>query len=115
MVSLSLFLIDSPFSLFRRGNLLAVRTRRLSIFQHPPIGSRRTRNLFLFPAMAFALAVAVFFSYVKFFMRTFGTRHVAVAHWFIPLAFGLGILLMDEGRKFIVRRHPKSLLAWLAW
>jgi sodium/potassium-transporting ATPase subunit alpha len=65
--------------------------------------------------MAVALAIAVFFSYVEFFMKTFLTRHVAVEHWFIPMGFGLGILLLDETPKFFIQKYPKSLLAWLAW
>ncbi|KAE8235806.1 hypothetical protein A4X06_0g9750, partial [Tilletia controversa] len=32
-------------------NLLSIRTRRLSIFQKPPIGRRETSNLMMFPAM----------------------------------------------------------------
>lgn len=39
-------------------NLLTVRTRYLSIFQAPPIGKKETRNLWIIPAVLFALAVA---------------------------------------------------------
>lgn len=38
-------------------NLLAIRTRRLSIFQQPPIFNRQTQNILLFPAMVFALCI----------------------------------------------------------
>jgi sodium/potassium-transporting ATPase subunit alpha len=38
-------------------NLLATRTRRLSIFQQPPIFKKETQNLALFPAMLFALCI----------------------------------------------------------
>ncbi|KAK0185050.1 hypothetical protein F5146DRAFT_1105906 [Armillaria mellea] len=38
-------------------NLLATRTRRLSLFQQNPLGSN-TRNVFIFPAMAAALIIA---------------------------------------------------------
>lgn len=40
-------------------NLMCTRTRRLSILQQPPIIRRSTSNYYLFPAMAFALAVGV--------------------------------------------------------
>ena len=39
-------------------NLLATRTRRLSIFQQPPIFNRDTQNLLLFPAMMLAIVIA---------------------------------------------------------
>jgi sodium/potassium-transporting ATPase subunit alpha len=39
-------------------NLMATRTRRLSLFQSPPIGKRETQNLYLFPAILFALVIA---------------------------------------------------------
>jgi sodium/potassium-transporting ATPase subunit alpha len=38
-------------------NLLATRTRRLSIFQQPPILNKDTQNLLLFPAMLFAILI----------------------------------------------------------
>jgi sodium/potassium-transporting ATPase subunit alpha len=38
-------------------NLLATRTRRLSIFQQPPILNKDTQNLLLFPAMIFAIVI----------------------------------------------------------
>ncbi|KAF8754621.1 cation transport ATPase (P-type) family [Rhizoctonia solani] len=91
------------------GNLLATRSRKLSIFQHKPSG-----NWYIFPAMICALVIGIFFSYVPFFQKTFLTER-PVEHYFLPVAFGLGILLLDEARKFMVRRYPNGLLAKLAW
>ena len=54
-------------------NLLSTRTRRLSIFQQSPIGSKETRNLRLFPAMGIALSVAVL--YVS-------ARHFCLKEWY---------------------------------
>ncbi|EDU50209.1 MgtA, Cation transport ATPase [Pyrenophora tritici-repentis] len=96
-------------------NLLATRTRTLSIFQQPPILNKATQNLSLFPAMIFAIVVAFIFNYIPSLQRTVGTRSVPVEHWFLPAAFGLGLLLLDEGRKYCVRRWPKGLLAKIAW
>ncbi|QRW20817.1 calcium-transporting ATPase [Rhizoctonia solani] len=79
------------------GNLLATRSRKLSIFQHKPSG-----NWYIFPAMICALVIGIFFSYVPFFQKTFLTRGVPVEHYFLPVAFGLGILLLDEARKFMI-------------
>ncbi|CAE7108182.1 unnamed protein product [Rhizoctonia solani] len=92
------------------GNLLATRSRKLSIFQHRPSG-----NWYIFPAMICALAIGIFFSYVPFFQKTFLTRGVPVEYYFLPVTFGIGLLLLDEGRKYMVRRYPNGLLAKLAW
>lgn len=97
------------------GNALAVRTRRLSILQHPPFFNPNTANYYLIPAMFAAAAVAFFFLYVPVFQNIFLTRHIPVEYIFIPFGFALGILLIDEARKFCVRRYPRGLLAKMAW
>ncbi|KAF2763245.1 P-type ATPase-like protein [Pseudovirgaria hyperparasitica] len=96
-------------------NLMAVRTRRLSILQHPPLFRVDTRNVYLFPAIVFALLIAVFFNYVPTFQQNLSTSTIPVAHWFLPMAFGMAILLLDEGRKFWLRKYPHSIIARLAW
>ncbi|KAI1389342.1 calcium ATPase [Hypoxylon trugodes] len=96
-------------------NLLAVRTRRWSIFQHPPAFNKTTQNLYLFPAIAFALSMAVLWLYIPQLQSVLGTSPVPVEHWFLPFAFGLFIMLFDEGRKFLVRRYPNGIAAKLAW
>ena len=102
-------------------NLMAVRTRRLSIFQHPPCFGKdkttgmTTSNWALFPAIVFALAVAVFWLYVPKLQQTLATSSVPAEHFFLPAAFGLGMLLLDEGRKYCVRRWPGGLADRLAW
>nr|XP_031860422.1 uncharacterized protein CI109_004032 [Kwoniella shandongensis]KAA5527494.1 hypothetical protein CI109_004032 [Kwoniella shandongensis] len=99
------------------GNLLSTRTRRLSIFQSNPFSlkDKETGNWRILPAMLASLAFLFFFSYVPFFQKTFLTRGVEVKHVFIPLGFALGILVLDETRKYLVRRYPKGLLAKIAW
>ncbi|KAE8356040.1 hypothetical protein BDV28DRAFT_161956 [Aspergillus coremiiformis] len=77
-------------------NLMAIRTRRLSIFQHPPALNKNTQNLLLFPAIAFALCMAVFWLYVPAFQQALGTSAVPAEHYFLPAAFGLGILLVSR-------------------
>jgi magnesium-transporting ATPase (P-type) len=96
-------------------NLLAVRTRRLSIFQQPPILNRNTRNWHLLPAILFALIMAIFWLYIPAIQDVLGTTSVPIEHFFLPAAFGLGIILLDEARKYAVRRWPTGLLAKLAW
>ena len=97
------------------GNLLATRTRRLSILQQPPVGNSATSNYWLFPAGVIAIGVGTLFSYIPGIQNVFGTRGVPVKVWFIPLSFALGILVLDELRKLVVRTYPKSLLAKAAW
>ncbi|GLB08300.1 hypothetical protein AtubIFM57258_004188 [Aspergillus tubingensis] len=96
-------------------NLMAVRTRRLSIFSHPPAFNKQTQNLLLFPAILFALAMAVFWLYIPPLQRVLDTSSVPVEHYFLPAAFGLGILILDELRKAGVRRWPGGVLDRLAW
>lgn len=98
------------------GNLLATRTRRLSIFQHPPIFNKEGKgNPMLIPAMVCALLLCIFFSYVPFFQNTFLTRGIPVEYIFLPFSFALGLLFVDEARKYLVRQHPNGFLARIAW
>ncbi|KAI0596143.1 Na,H/K antiporter P-type ATPase [Biscogniauxia sp. FL1348] len=96
-------------------NLLAVRTRRWSIFQHPPIFNRKTSNLYLFPAILFALCMAILWLYIPELQPVLGTYPAPVEHWFFPFAFGMFILLFDEVRKYMVRKCPKGVVAKFAW
>ncbi|RGP76726.1 h+ k+-exchanging atpase [Fusarium longipes] len=96
-------------------NLMATRTRRLSIFQHPPLFNRDTQNWYLFPAIIFSLAMAIFWLYIPPLRPVLGTTAVPVEHWFLPFAFGMFQLLLDEGRKFAVRKWPNGILAKMAW
>jgi sodium/potassium-transporting ATPase subunit alpha len=96
-------------------NLMAVRTRRLSIFQHPPAFNKRTQNLLLFPAILFAFCMAIFWLYIPQLQVVLGTSNVPVEHFFLPMAFGIGILCLDELRKAGVRRWPNGFLAKCAW
>ncbi|KAL4907192.1 hypothetical protein BDW74DRAFT_148734 [Aspergillus multicolor] len=109
----SIYFVNLVFMQF--FNLLAVRTRRLSIFQQPPLGNTATQNLLLFPAMLFALCIVFLFLYIPDLHDSLGTTVVPVEHFFLPVAFGIGLLLLDEGRKFAVRRRPGGLVARVAW
>lgn len=96
-------------------SLMALRTRRLSIFQHPPLFNKATQNWYLFPAMAFALVMAIFWLYIPKLQQTLATSNVPAEHFFLPAAFGLGIIFLDEARKWAVRKWPKGVLAKIAW
>lgn len=96
-------------------NLLAVRTRRLSIFQHPPFFNKDTQNLYLIPSVIFSLVIAFIWLYPKPIRDTLDTAPVPVEYWFLPMATGTGLLLLDEARKFFVRKYPEGILARMAW
>lgn len=95
-------------------NVMALRTRHLSIFTHPPLFNRNTHNWFLFPAILFALVIALIFTLVPG-IDFLGCAPVPVAHWFIPMAFGIGLLCVDELRKMLKRRYPGGTVAKIAW
>jgi sodium/potassium-transporting ATPase subunit alpha len=96
-------------------NLMSTRTRRLSIFQQPPAFNKNTQNLYLFPAILFALCVVFIFLYIPGLQKVLGTTRVPVENFFLPMAFGLWLLLSDETRKYCVRRWPKGPIARIAW
>ncbi|KAH9059426.1 sodium-potassium ATPase [Lactarius deliciosus] len=94
------------------GNLLSTRTRRSSIFQQPPTWGV---NRMVIPSAICALLIGIFFCYVPVFHNIFQTSNIPAKHFFIPLTFALALLILDETRKLIVRKYPKSFLAWIAW
>ncbi|EEP78988.1 Na/K ATPase alpha 1 isoform [Uncinocarpus reesii 1704] len=96
-------------------NLLATRTRRLSIFQQPPLFNKQTQNPLLFAGMVWSLFIVFIFCYIPGIQDTVDTTSVPVEYFFIPVAFGIGILLLDETRKYFVRGSPNGILAKLAW
>ena len=65
--------------------------------------------------MVMSLAIAIFVTEQPGIQRIFGTERVPIEFWFIPLPLALGILMMDEIRKLIVRTWPKGFLARIAW
>lgn len=61
------------------------------------------------------LVIAIFVTEVPDIQSLFGTASIPLKFWFIPLPLALGILIMDEMRKLIVRLFPRSLIAKAAW
>lgn len=53
--------------------------------------------------------------YIPGLQNSVATTTVPVEHFFLPVAFGLGLLFLDEVRKYCVRRWPNGLLAKIAW
>ncbi|KAG2112549.1 uncharacterized protein F5147DRAFT_71235 [Suillus discolor] len=96
------------------GTLLSVRNRRVSILQSNPLWGPR-RNLLVLVGMSGTILICIVNLYGAGFQQVFYTRPIPGMFWGLPFTFALGILLMDETRKAIVRRYPKSFIAWLAW
>jgi sodium/potassium-transporting ATPase subunit alpha len=96
------------------GNILAVRNRRLSILQADPITEKR-RNPWLLLSMLISFSIAVFVTEVPGLQKLFLTASVPIEFWVIPIPLALGILLMDEIRKLLVRQFPKGPIARVAW
>jgi sodium/potassium-transporting ATPase subunit alpha len=65
--------------------------------------------------MIFAVVVVFIFCYIASLQDTIDTRTVSVEHWFLPVAFGFGLLIIDEARKYCVRMWPNGILAKIAW
>jgi len=96
------------------GNILSVRSKRMSILQADPIRPAR-RNPWLPLAMIMSLAIAIFVTEVHGIQSIFNTTSVPLEYWFIPLGLALGVLVMDELRKALVRLFPKGPIAWVSW
>ncbi|KAF1801111.1 hypothetical protein FB192DRAFT_1429110 [Mucor lusitanicus] len=96
------------------GNVLATRTRRLSIAQANPLWGPN-QNLYLFAAMVGSLAIALIVLYVPVFNVYLGTAPIPTQFWFIPFGWAAFIIAMDEGRKLFARKFPNSLFGKLAW
>ncbi|KAI5239616.1 putative Na/K ATPase alpha 1 subunit [Aureobasidium subglaciale] len=96
------------------GNLLSVRSKRMSILQADPFRAER-RNPWLLAGMVVSFAIAIFVTMVPGIQTIFGTATVPLEFWLIPIPLALGILIMDEIRKVLVRSFPNGVLAKIAW
>ncbi|KAJ5247284.1 hypothetical protein N7468_002267 [Penicillium chermesinum] len=96
------------------GNILSVRSKRMSILQADPIRPAR-RNPWLPLAMLISLVIAIFVTEEPGLQSLFLTASVPIKWWFIPLGLAVGILCMDELRKLLVRLFPKGPVAWVSW
>jgi sodium/potassium-transporting ATPase subunit alpha len=88
------------------GGLLAARNRRVSILNSNPLWGPR-RNLVVPIGMVGTALVGITNLYGPGLQRVFGTTPIPGKFWGLPFAFALGILLVDETRKLIVRSYPK--------
>jgi sodium/potassium-transporting ATPase subunit alpha len=85
----------------------------VSILQADPIRKKR-RNPWLLAGAAISLSIAVFVTEQSGIQTIFGTASVPIEFWLLPLPLALGILMMDETRKLIVRTWPKEPISRIA-
>jgi sodium/potassium-transporting ATPase subunit alpha len=96
------------------GGLLSIRNRRVSIINSNPLWGPR-RNLAVPAGMLATALIGVANLYGPGLQRVFLTTPIPSKFWGIPFGFALGILMVDETRKLIVRTYPKSIIAKMAW
>ncbi|EED16394.1 Na/K ATPase alpha 1 subunit, putative [Talaromyces stipitatus ATCC 10500] len=97
------------------GNILSVRNKRLSILQADPIVRKERRNPWLLASAVISLAIAVFVTEEPGLQRIFQTASAPIEFWLYPIPLAVGILLMDEIRKLVVRMWPRGWIARIAW
>jgi sodium/potassium-transporting ATPase subunit alpha len=95
--------------LMQYGVLLAVRNRRVSVLQSNPLWGPRRNYMILF-GMVGTVIVAIVVLYGPGLQAVFGTAPIPGMFWGLPFAFAVGILLIDEARKIIVRQFPEVCL-----
>ena len=88
------------------GGLLAARNRRVSIINSSPLWGPR-RNLIVPVGMVATVLIGVTNLYGRGLQKVFGTIPIPGMFWGIPFSFALGVLIMDEIRKLLVRTYPK--------
>jgi sodium/potassium-transporting ATPase subunit alpha len=88
------------------GVLLSVRNRRFSALNSNPLWGPR-QNLAVPAGMVATALIAVTNLYGPGLNRVFRTAPIPGMFWGLPFTFALGILIVDETRKLIVRMYPK--------
>ncbi|KAK4047193.1 hypothetical protein OIO90_006256 [Microbotryomycetes sp. JL221] len=91
-------------------NLNSTRNKKMSILQNGP-----HRNPWLALGPVISLVIAVFVTEQPGMQKLFGTASVPIRFWLIPVPLGLGLLVMDEIRKLLVRTWPKGPVARVSW
>ena len=88
--------------------ILAVRNRRVSILNSSPLWGPR-RNSAIPVGLLLSALIGVVNLYGPGLQNVFSTFPTPSKFWGIPFGFALGILIMDETRKMIVRSYPKVM------
>ena len=95
------------------GNIFITRTHKVSLFRSFPV-LKAHRNLWIFLAQITSVILLIVIIYVPFINNIFGTRPIPAEFYFIPLAFCVVFIAIDEVRKLFFRRGVKPFVdtAW---
>jgi Ca2+-transporting ATPase len=85
------------------GNVFCCRTDRESIFK---VGL--FSNKLVLWGIISEIALIFIFVYTPFFQKIFGLAPIGLKDWVLLFTFGPVILLLEEGRKFLLRRQPRG-------
>lgn len=92
--------------LMQYGVVLSIRNRRYTtIYSNPLWGPRQ--NLAIPMGMVATVLIAIANLYGPGLQRVFATQPILGMFWGLPFCFALGVLIMDELRKLVVRTYPK--------
>jgi sodium/potassium-transporting ATPase subunit alpha len=100
--------------LFQFFNYFATRTRYTSIIEHNPFWGKG-QNWHVFATMIISACIQLLITQVGWFNRTFGTGPVPVKYVMPTLGFGTLWLIIDELRKWCIRKFPRGPIAKIAW
>jgi P-type Ca2+ transporter type 2C len=85
------------------GNVFCCRTDRESVFK---VGF--FKNKLVLAGIVSEIALILIFVYTPFFQKVFGTAPLGLKDWVFLLTFSPIILLLEEGRKWFIRRRPRG-------
>ncbi|CAF1086325.1 unnamed protein product [Adineta steineri] len=114
MINVSQSVYYCSLCIFQIFNFFSTRTRYASIFQHNPFWGQN-RNWFALVAIMVSISVVLIFTQVTWFNEIFDTAPVPTKYVIPTVGFGIGWLIIDELRKFCVRKFPHSIIAKIAW
>ncbi len=86
------------------GDVFACRSDRVSIFKQGFFGNRM-----IFLGIAVEVALIMSIVYLAPFQRVFGTAPLRATDWLFLLTITPTLLLLEEGRKWIVRRRARPV------
>ncbi|KAI9005132.1 calcium ATPase transmembrane domain M-containing protein [Hyaloraphidium curvatum] len=101
--------------MFQIGNIFAVRNRRMSTLQSNPLWGPSRQNIWIFGSISASIIIAIINVYGPGIQSLFGVAVIPWEYWLIPLAYSVGILVVDEVRKVLVRAYPQSWIGKAAW
>ncbi|CAF3908823.1 unnamed protein product, partial [Rotaria sp. Silwood1] len=99
--------------LFQFFNYFATRTRHTSILEHNPIWGKG-RNWIVFGATIISASIQLLITKVRWFNDVFHTGPVSVKYVIPALGFGMLWLILDELRKWCIRKYPCGFLGKIA-